>query len=342
MSHYSSTIGATLVTEGLWRKFHQHTTEMIVTKSGRKIFPKLEYKLHGMDPNESYALMLHIERADDMRYKFSAGDWSTNGKGEPPTPSRGVPHHDLTIDTGRGWMSKTVAFDRVKVTNNQQDTDTFHVRIFAIFRKELLGNSCFLKSLGTIFGYSSIDAQIRSGPVRLPNARYDNVVEPEHASIRPVLFGCSHKSLVVNSSAEMTTIALSRFNFTEFIAVTAYQNNEVTQLKISHNPFAKGFREGSERDRKRASTSPLFSEPSPKRISPTAASDVKVKCEPSFGSAFLFPWTAPVADSNSPRSNENRPPAMPWYNYYQHPFYSPLPYYYPCMPNYYPTTTPEC
>ncbi|XGW14111.1 hypothetical protein V3C99_000426 [Haemonchus contortus] len=299
MSHYSSTIGATLVTEGLWRKFHQHTTEMIVTKSGRKIFPKLEYKLHGMDPNESYALMLHIERADDMRYKFSAGDWSTNGKGEPPTPSRGVPHHDLTIDTGRGWMSKTVAFDRVKVTNNQQDTDTFHVVLQSMH-----------KYVPVLYVYQMPDT----------------------------IMWLNQNTPALDPSF---LVAAIRFNFTEFIAVTAYQNNEVTQLKISHNPFAKGFREGSERDRKRASTSPLFSEPSPKRISPTAASDVKVKCEPSFGGAFLFPWTAPVADPNSPRSNENRPP-MPWYNYYQHPFYSPLPYYYPYMPNCYPTTTPEC
>jgi len=29
---------------------------------------------------------------------------------------------------------------------------------------------------------------------------------------------------------------------TSFMAVTAYQNERVTQLKIDHNPFAKGFR----------------------------------------------------------------------------------------------------
>jgi hypothetical protein len=29
----------------------------------------------------------------------------------------------------------------------------------------------------------------------------------------------------------------------QFIAVTAYQNEKVTQLKIDHNPFAKGFRD---------------------------------------------------------------------------------------------------
>ena len=30
---------------------------------------------------------------------------------------------------------------------------------------------------------------------------------------------------------------------TEFVAVTAYQNSRITQLKIDNNPFAKGFRD---------------------------------------------------------------------------------------------------
>ena len=33
------------------------------------------------------------------------------------------------------------------------------------------------------------------------------------------------------------------FNETKFYAVTAYQNEKITQLKIDHNPFAKGFRD---------------------------------------------------------------------------------------------------
>jgi hypothetical protein len=37
---------------------------------------------------------------------------------------------------------------------------------------------------------------------------------------------------------------LYRFPETKFLAVTAYQNERVTQLKIDNNPFAKGFRDG--------------------------------------------------------------------------------------------------
>ena len=41
----------------------------------------------------------------------------------------------------------------------------------------------------------------------------------------------------------MTPFRTYIFKETEFIAVTAYQNEKITQLKIDHNPFAKGFRD---------------------------------------------------------------------------------------------------
>ena len=42
------------------------------------------------------------------------------------------------------------------------------------------------------------------------------------------------------------------FKESQFIGVTAYQNEKITQLKIDHNPFAKGFREtgGSKNNKK--------------------------------------------------------------------------------------------
>lgn len=266
-----------------------------MTKSGRKIFPKIEYKIQGLNPDETYAIMLRIERVDDMRYKFSAGDWSTNGKGESQRAPRSIPHHDGAVDTGRAWMSKTVAFDRVKVTNNQQDNDPFHVILQSMH-----------KYLPVLYIY------------HMPNA----------------VMWMDQTTPALDTSC---LVAVIRYDYTEFIAVTAYQNNDVTQLKISHNPFAKGFREGSERDRKRTSNSPAYSEPSPKRISPMT-SDVK-KCESHSGNPFMLPWAA-AGDPNLTRSSEQL--SMQWYNYYQNSFYSSLPYCYPYMSSCYSTPTPEC
>uniref|UniRef100_A0A8C5GKH9 T-box domain-containing protein n=1 Tax=Gouania willdenowi TaxID=441366 RepID=A0A8C5GKH9_GOUWI len=39
------------------------------------------------------------------------------------------------------------------------------------------------------------------------------------------------------------------FPQTEFVTVTTYQNFQITQLKINHNPFAKGFREDGKNPR---------------------------------------------------------------------------------------------
>ena len=53
---------------------------------------------------------------------------------------------------------------------------------------------------------------------------------------------------------EMLPVATFTDPVLHFIAVTAYQNQNIIKLKIKYNPFAKGFREGNER--KRYSDSP--------------------------------------------------------------------------------------
>ncbi|XP_077159994.1 eomesodermin homolog isoform X2 [Paroedura picta] len=66
----------------------------------------------------------------------------------------------------------------------------------------------------------------------------------------------------INDSSKTQT-----FNFpeTQFIAVTAYQNTDITQLKIDHNPFAKGFRDNYDSSHQivpgaRYSVQPFFQE----------------------------------------------------------------------------------
>ncbi|VDL69015.1 unnamed protein product [Nippostrongylus brasiliensis] len=55
--------------------------------------------------------------------------------------------------------------------------------------------------------------------------------------------------LSASTSHPPKQVARIKLEKTEFIAVTAYQNCAITQLKIEHNPFAKGFRDGGERKR---------------------------------------------------------------------------------------------
>ncbi|KAL1514264.1 hypothetical protein ABEB36_003550 [Hypothenemus hampei] len=60
--------------------------------------------------------------------------------------------------------------------------------------------------------------------------------------------------IIETSNPSGTTFApkcLIEFPETQFIAVTAYQNEKITQLKIDNNPFAKGFRENGQAKCKR-------------------------------------------------------------------------------------------
>lgn len=48
-------------------------------------------------------------------------------------------------------------------------------------------------------------------------------------------------------TTQQMEVARVRFPDTEFITVTAYQNDKTKALKIKYNPYAKGFREGRDR-----------------------------------------------------------------------------------------------
>uniref|UniRef100_A0A8C2BP73 T-box transcription factor 19 n=1 Tax=Cyprinus carpio TaxID=7962 RepID=A0A8C2BP73_CYPCA len=63
-----------------------------------------------------------------------------------------------------------------------------------------------------------------------------NSLHKYEPQIHIVRVGGSHR-MVTNIS----------FTETQFIAVTAYQNEEITALKIKHNPFAKAFLDAKER-----------------------------------------------------------------------------------------------
>ncbi|XP_072268489.1 eomesodermin homolog isoform X2 [Pyxicephalus adspersus] len=75
----------------------------------------------------------------------------------------------------------------------------------------------------------------------------------------------------LNDTAKTQTFT---FPETQFIAVTAYQNTDITQLKIDHNPFAKGFRDNYDSSHQivpgaRYSVQPFFQEQFVNNLPPT-------------------------------------------------------------------------
>ncbi|XP_046872958.1 T-box transcription factor TBX3a isoform X2 [Hypomesus transpacificus] len=183
----------------LWELFHKRGTEMVITKSGRRMFPPFKVRCTGLDKKAKYILLMDIVAADDCRYKFHNSRWMVAGKADPEMPKRMYIHPDSPA-TGEQWMSKVVNFHKLKLTNNISDKHGFTI-------------------LNSMHKYQPRFHIVRANDIlKLPYSTFRTYVFPE----------------------------------TDFIAVTAYQNDKITQLKIDHNPFAKGFRDtGNGRREKR-------------------------------------------------------------------------------------------
>lgn len=60
-----------LETKPLWDKFHEQGTEMIVTKTGRRMFPTFQVRVSALDPQAMYIMMMDFVPVDDKRYRYS-------------------------------------------------------------------------------------------------------------------------------------------------------------------------------------------------------------------------------------------------------------------------------
>uniref|UniRef100_A0A8C4N2K3 T-box transcription factor 16 n=1 Tax=Eptatretus burgeri TaxID=7764 RepID=A0A8C4N2K3_EPTBU len=119
---HANDIRLTLQNAALWKDFHGIGTEMIITKSGRRMFPQCRLAAKGLDPAASYIFLLELIPADGSKYKWHAevGSWEVIGPAEPALPSRTYIHPDSPA-SGAHWMRAPISFLKVKVTNNMTD-----------------------------------------------------------------------------------------------------------------------------------------------------------------------------------------------------------------------------
>nr|XP_043897433.1 T-box transcription factor TBX3-like isoform X1 [Solea senegalensis] len=180
----------TLESKNLWDEFHNMGTEMVITRSGRRMFPPFKVTVDGLQESDKYIMLMDIVAVDECRYKFHNSRWKVAGKADPEMPKRMYIHPD-SPSKGEQWMSKPVTFHKLKLTNNISDKHGFTV-------------------LNSMHKYQP----------RFHIVRANDIIKLPYSTFRTYVF------------PEM-----------EFIAVTAYQNEKITQLKIDNNPFAKGFRD---------------------------------------------------------------------------------------------------
>ncbi|XP_059473469.1 T-box transcription factor TBX18-like isoform X2 [Neocloeon triangulifer] len=210
-------IKADLCSKDLWRKFHSLGTEMIITKAGRRMFPTVKVRVQNLDPETSYIIFMDILPVDDKRYRYvyHSSQWTVAGAGDPPLPRSTYIHPDSPA-SGQLWMAQgVISFDKLKLTNNRRPV---------------------------VRGQVSLHSMHKYQP-RVHILRTHDLDTPAEAQVLVALQSLK-KGTVPNPD-------LYTFSFpeTKFTTVTAYQNQQITRLKIASNPFAKGFREASKPSR---------------------------------------------------------------------------------------------
>ncbi|OQR77554.1 T-related protein-like [Tropilaelaps mercedesae] len=175
------------------------------------MFPVIRVQLSGLESSARYSIRLELNQIGTNRYKFHGTEWVASGKGEVAS-SQSVFRHQDSPNTGAFWMKGPVAFNKAKLTNKPTADPRYIV----------------LNSL--------------------------HVYEPRVIIVREEIDGfgetpISHHRVVCSGQAPISTLtpfaSVREWSFplreTQFVAVTAYQNERVTQLKVRHNPFAKAF-----------------------------------------------------------------------------------------------------
>lgn len=101
----------------LWAKFSRVTNEMIVTKSGRRMFPVVRIQVSGLEDNGLYRPELEFVQVGAARWKYMNGGWVSGGKAEAP-PNHCIYQHPDAPNFGSFWTnSEGISFSKVKLTN---------------------------------------------------------------------------------------------------------------------------------------------------------------------------------------------------------------------------------
>ncbi|KAL5021760.1 hypothetical protein ScPMuIL_000915 [Solemya velum] len=120
-----SDVKCRLETKELWEKFNELGTEMIITKSGRRMFPTVRVSFSGLEPDERYIVLMDIVPVDNKRYRYAyhRSSWLVAGKADPPLHPRLCLHPDSPF-TGEQLQKQTISFEKLKLTNNVLDKNS--------------------------------------------------------------------------------------------------------------------------------------------------------------------------------------------------------------------------
>ncbi|XP_031570227.1 T-box transcription factor tbx-9-like [Actinia tenebrosa] len=198
----------------LWWKFYSCGTEMVITRTGRSSKQFLIIFLFSFHRRMFPTLSLSFFGMDPKKYYSIHVDLVT------------VDRYNYTF-VNNAWQVNAIASEvhPSSYIQSYQADEIVHTGIYWMkngvdFKKIRLTN----RRTGSF----------KEGELQLsPNRKYQPRIH------------------VVEETDDGTKVSCSTYVFpeTSFIAVTTYQNEELIQMKIDHNPFAKGFRDKGARRR---------------------------------------------------------------------------------------------
>lgn len=228
----------------LWNRFHAcERNEMIITKSGRCLFPVLKFNLIVENENEinqknsdsvfSYALSM--ERIDTFKWKYRHDRWySLPSAITNPTPIE-MNWHLYEPETSPATWSyieqEGLNFSKVKLTNRKGASTLTTNRITHRLTSTSNTPPSNYFSLLSFGNYVPI-IYIINWQKFLPN-------HPEISGPLSITTIVSHFD--ISELEKEGSLQRIRVDECSFIAVTHYQNELITHLKKHNNPHAKGF-----------------------------------------------------------------------------------------------------
>ncbi|XP_022792066.1 uncharacterized protein LOC111331261 [Stylophora pistillata] len=105
----------------LWQRFRQHQTEMMITKSGRRMCPIISLKFEDLTPRQFYTVMIDFVLMDEYRYSFDTrtNTWVPYCRELPAEEGYAkVFVHPETPWNGATLMMNGLTFKTLKLTNS--------------------------------------------------------------------------------------------------------------------------------------------------------------------------------------------------------------------------------
>ncbi|KPP77730.1 T-box transcription factor TBX21-like [Scleropages formosus] len=186
---------------------------------GSRMFPFLSFNISALDQSAHYNVFVDVVLADQHHWRYQGGKWVQCGKAEGNMPGNRMYMHPDSPNTGAHWMRQEISFGKLKLTNNKgssnnlaqmivlQSLHKYQPRLHIVEVKEDGTEDPFLASKAQTFVF--------------PETQFIAVTAYQNADVS-----------ILNCTTSCSTSCSP-----------AYLHRTITQLKIDHNPFAKGFRD---------------------------------------------------------------------------------------------------